>query len=180
MGVTVFGTVLALAVSLLTVGLGSSVEAGPVPTASPSAQPSPDDTGEAAQDPSEIEGAEMVSFDELAVGDCIPLMEYDEEETEVFELPVVPCDLPHTDEVYYMYDLPDGEYPGDDEIYELTWEGCRAQFEAFVGLSYEESELDIYPYSPTQGSWNRWKDRTVHCVVFSYEEVTGSLQGAAR
>jgi hypothetical protein len=177
MGVTVFGTVLALAVSLISLGLGSTVEADQA--ASPSARPSADSSQE-AQDPSEIEGAEMVSFDELAVGDCIPLVEYDEEETEVFEVPVVPCDLPHTDEVFYKYDLPEGDYPGDDEIYELAWEGCRAQFEGFVGLSYAESELDIYPYSPTQASWNRWNDRTVHCIVFSYDEVTGSLQGAAR
>ena len=180
MGVTVFGTVLALAVSLLTLGLGSTVEADPVPLSTPSEQPSTDDAGEGAQDPSEIEGAEMVSFDELAVGDCIPLVEYDDEATEIFEVPVVPCDQPHTDEVFYKYDLPDGEYPGDDAIYELAWEGCREQFEGFVGLSYEESELDIYPYSPTQASWSRWKDRTVHCIVFSYDEVTGSLQGAGR
>ncbi|WP_223628510.1 DUF2510 domain-containing protein [Microbacterium sp. EST19A] len=180
MGVTVFGTILALAVSLIAVGLDSSVEAGPGPVGSPSARPSTDDSAQGAEDPSEIEGAEMVSFDELAVGDCIPLVEYDEEETEVFEVPVVPCDLPHTDEVFYKYDLPDGEYPGDDAIYELAWEGCRDQFEGFVGLSYDASELDIYPYSPTQGSWNRWNDRTVHCIVFSYDEVTGSLQGAAR
>lgn len=180
MGVTVFGTILALAVSLVSLGLGSNVEAGPVPSATPSERPPTEDSAPTAEDPSEIEGAEMVPFADLVVGDCIPLVEYDEEDTEIFDLPVVPCDMPHTDEIFYIYDLPDGEYPGDDEIYDLAWEGCRAQFAGFVGLSYEDSELDMYPYTPTKGSWNRAQDRTVHCIVFNYEDVTGSLQGAAR
>lgn len=178
MAVTAFGTILALAVSLIAVGLDSTVEADPAPVASPSEQPT-DEPGDGAQDPSEIEGAEMVSFEDLAVGDCIPLVEYDDN-TEIFEVPVVPCDLPHTDEVFYKYDLPDGDYPGDDEISDIAAEECIAQFAGFVGLPYDQSELDVYNYTPTKASWNRANDRTVHCIVFSYDDVTGSLQGAAR
>jgi hypothetical protein len=91
----------------------------------------------------------------------------------------VPCDQPHTDEVYFTYQAEDGEFPGDDELLESAWDGCIAQFEAFVGVPYEESVLDIYSYQPTKTSWMRWSDRTVHCIVFSYDEVTGTLEDSA-
>jgi len=181
-GVTVIGAILAVAVSLVSLGFSSIVEAGGA-QATPSERPSADggtstdDDAADPADPSEIEGARMVSFDRLAVGDCIPLVEY---EDEIFEVPVVPCDRPHTDEVYFIYQFDDGEYPGDDVLYQAAEERCLAEFEGFVGMSYEQSELDFYSYWPTQMSWNRMDDRTVHCIVFSYDDVTGTLEGAAR
>jgi hypothetical protein len=182
-GVTVVGAILAFAVSLVSLGFSSIVEAGEV-QAAPSARPSADDgsstddgAADPAEDPTEIEGAEMVSFDELAVGDCLPLVEY---EDEIFEVPVVPCDRPHTDEVYFIDQLDDGEYPGDDALYQTAEERCLAEFEGFVGVPYAQSELDFYTYWPTQMSWNRLDDRTVHCIVFSYDDVTGTLEGAGR
>lgn len=177
--VAVIGAILAVAVSLVSLGIASPPEAdtpnGPSPSESgPSA---PRDEGDAGDDPAEIEGADMVSFDELAVGDCIPLFDYGDED-EIFELPVVPCDQPHTDEVYFIYQAEDGEFPGDDELLESAWDGCVAEFEEFVGISYEESELDIYSYQPTKASWKRFRDRTVHCIIFSYEDVTRTLRNA--
>lgn len=176
--VTAIGAILAVAVSLVTLGIGSIPEADDAPSApSPSDSGSPADDEDQGEDPAEIEGAEMVSFDELAVGDCIPLFDYGDED-EIFELPVVPCDQPHTDEVYFTYQAEDGEFPGDDELLESAWDGCVAEFENFVGISYEMSELDIYSYQPTKASWTRLRDRTVHCIIFSYEDVTGTLQNA--
>lgn len=179
--VSVIGAILAVAVSLVSLGLSPSPEADDVPNApsSPDSDSSArGEEGDHGEDPADIEGAEMVSFDELAVGDCIPLFDYGDED-EIFELPVVPCDQPHTDEVYFTYQAEDGEFPGDDELLESAWDGCIAQFEAFVGVPYEESVLDIYSYQPTKTSWMRWSDRTVHCIVFSYDEVTGTLEDSA-
>lgn len=180
-GVTVLGAVVAGSVALISLGIDSIVEADPVPTVTPGERPPSDDEGAAAEgeDPSAIEGAEMVPFAQLEVGDCLPLVEYDSDE-DIYELPVVPCDRPHTDEVFLIYDLDEGEFPGDDAVYDLAWDGCVAEFAAFVGTSYEESELDFYTYTPTKASWVRADDRTVHCILFSYEDVTGTLQGAGR
>ncbi|MFS0895576.1 septum formation family protein [Microbacterium sp. 179-I 3D3 NHS] len=180
LGVAAFGTVLALAVSLFTVGLRSVVEAADdatqptAPSAAPSRSPAPMPTDDPAP-----EGAEMVPFAELEVGDCLPLVEYESDE-DIYELPVLPCDVPHTDEVFFIYELDDGEFPGDEYLTDKTWEDCRAHFEAFVGVAYDDSELDFYSYQPTRSSWIRAGDRTVHCIVFSYDEVTGSLAGAGR
>lgn len=186
-GVTALGAVLAFVVSLVSLGIGSIVEAGtgsstPSPRPSADAGPTSEDDGsaETGDDPADIEGAEMVAFADLEVGDCIPFVEYDPESESIYEVPVVPCDRPHTDEVFFMYQMDDGEYPGDDAAYDLAWDSCYAQFEAFVGIPYEDSELDFYTYTPTKQSWARASDRTVHCIVFSYEDVTGTLEGAGR
>jgi len=170
MAVAAIGAILALAVSLL---LGAIPSAGDPGSLGTGARP----PAEAETDPSAIEGAEMVPFAELEVGDCMPLVEYGDVE-EISELPVVPCDQPHTDEVYDIFELEDGEFPGDDALEEAAWERCVAQFEAYVGIPYEESVLDAYQYWPTKASWIRAGDRTVQCVVFSYEDVTGTLRGA--
>lgn len=166
MAVAAVGAVLALAVSLV-LGVASSALR---------------DDGSAdaeGQDPSSIEGAEMTPFAELEVGDCLPLVDYGDED-EIYELPVVPCEQPHTDEVYLIFDLADGEFPGDDALARSAWDGCLAEFETFVGTSYEASELDFYTYQPTESSWIRADDRTVQCILFSYEDVTGTLEDARR
>lgn len=177
--VAVVGAVLAGAISLITFAATSIVDRATEPFATPSARPPADDaTPEPGDDPSAIEGAEMVPFGELEVGDCIPLVEYGAEE-EIYDLPVVPCEQPHTDEIYYIFQVDDdGEYPGDDPLNETAWDGCIAQFEAFVGVPYDSSALDVYTYQPTRTSWARADDRTVHCIVFSYDDVTGTLRDA--
>lgn len=63
---------------------------------------------------------------------------------------------------------------------------CREEFAAFIGLSYEESELDIYYLYPQADSWENG-DREVICAVYTPDpdtgrvtRTTGSLAGAAR
>ncbi len=180
LGVAVLGAVLAVAVSLISLGFDRAQDADDDPVVVPSEQPSSDDdqAAEESPDPADIEGAELIPVSDLEVGDCLPLVEDWEEE--VSEVPVVPCDQPHTDEVYLVTELPDGDFPGDEDIQSQADDLCITEFEAFVGKSYEESALDYYWYVPTKGSWNRWDDRKIQCVVFSYEEVTGTLAGSAR
>lgn len=114
----------------------------------------------------------------IAIGDCFN----DEEDasSEVNSLPTVPCDEPHDNEIFAEYTFPDGDYPGDDAVSETANTECIAQFEAFVGIPYEESALDVFPITPTEGSWNDQDDRLVSCGIWdSTKQVTGSLEGAA-
>jgi hypothetical protein len=168
MVVAVVGAFLALAVSLVVGMVSAAAEDRGLLSGSDERPPT---------DSSAIEGAEMVPFAELEVGDCIPLFDYGDEE-EISEVPVVPCDLPHTDEVYFIFDLEDGEFPGADVVEEAAWDRCLTEFERFVGVSYEDSALDFYPYWPTEGSWIGADDRTVQCVAVSYDDVTGTLRDA--
>lgn len=162
--VSVLGALLAFAVSLVLIATVS------VPA---------DDAAGAGEgtDPASIEGAEMVPFAELEIGDCLPFVDY-EDTGQIYELPVVPCDQPHTDEVYFIFDVDDEEFPGDDALGETAWDGCASQFDAYVGIAYEDSVLDFYTYQPTETSWARADDRTVQCILYSYEDVTGTLEGA--
>lgn len=113
----------------------------------------------------------------LQVGDCM------NEVTEelVSEVPVVPCDQPHDEEVFFDLSLEGDEYPGDDDVQTQADEACLAQFEPFVGLAYDTSTLDMYAYRPSQESWESLDDRVVSCVIYDPAgQVTGTLAGTAR
>ncbi len=112
----------------------------------------------------------------LRVGDC--LNEVTEEL--VSEVPVVPCDQPHDEEIYFDFTIDGEEYPGDDVIQTEADTRCDAEFDAFVGLAYETSTLDFYPYRPSEESWTQLDDRVVSCVIYDPAgQVTGTLAGAA-
>jgi hypothetical protein len=111
----------------------------------------------------------------LRVGDCLTMVQG----AEVDAVPVVPCGEPHSDEVFYDFQLDDGEFPGDEAIATAAQDGCLAEFEAFVGLAYESSTLDIGWYVPTADSWEHLDDRVVSCTIYDPAgDVTGSLAGA--
>ena len=59
-------------------------------------------------------------------------------------------------------------------------EFCLAEFEPFVGMSFEDSELDINYFTPTEDSWTRLGDREILCFILSATAVTGTLEGTAR
>ncbi|WP_295102817.1 DUF2510 domain-containing protein [uncultured Microbacterium sp.] len=174
--VAVLGGVVAIAMMLLTLGASGLSSIVPTSTSTPQATQStePDDTAEGSPGSA---GTETVTVNELEVGHCIPLIEWEEE---VYELPIVPCDAPHTDEVYFIFDVPEGEFPGDDELQTIAAEKCDVAFEEFVGIPYADSELDNYWFVPTESSWKRMNDRAVQCIVISYDEITGTLEGADR
>lgn len=110
----------------------------------------------------------------LSVGDCfddtqIPALEAGE------DIQLTDCGQPHDNEVYHAFVLPDGPYPGDEAVKDLAAEGCLAQFESYVGRSYQESALDIFPLWPTEPVWTAG-DRYVYCSVYdvNLNQLTGS------
>jgi hypothetical protein len=117
----------------------------------------------------------------LEVGDCFN----DPEGTELGaeginqlrEVPVVDCEEPHDNEVYASLEQDDSEYPGNEEIQGLAIDGCLAEFEGYVGVTIEESDLVAYPITPTAEAWEQG-NREVLCVLTSQEQKTGSAQGS--
>ncbi len=124
-----------------------------------------------------------VAADEISVGDCVndPEGVESEEGAEFTSIDAVPCDQPHDNEVYHQYELPEGDWPGDDAVFQSAGEGCQGEFEAFVGTPYDQSALDFAPIVPNQVAWDEG-DREVSCAVYDPEggKVTGTLKGAAR
>ena len=112
-----------------------------------------------------------------AVGECLDSSELGD--GEVSSLPTFPCENPHDLEVYEVANLPDGEFPGDDEVQDAAENLCVAAFEPYVGSPYAESELFINFLTPTQDTWESNDDREVICLLVS-EETTESLKGTAK
>lgn len=138
---------------------------------------------EAARDDSGAVASEG-SVDALSVklGDCFkePIAP-PEGINEVAEVVVVPCSSPHQGEVIAGFDLPDGDYPGDDAVGTAGNERCTSEFATLIGTPFEESALDVSTYQPTESSWEELDDREVLCVVRDPAgPTTGTLKGSAR
>ena len=124
-------------------------------------------------------GDDDTSVFDLGVGDC-----FNDEPgagDEVTEVPVVPCSEPHDNEIYYEYQMTDAVFPGDEAAVESGGFRCLDEFEGFVGADYLDSELDLFPITPTAGSWAEG-DRTVYCALYALDlsKLTGSMRGSGR
>jgi hypothetical protein len=114
----------------------------------------------------------------LEVGTCFD----DTDETEVSSVPEVDCSEPHDNEVFAVFDYTASDtFPGSSAMNDAAQELCIAEFEAYVGLSYQESALDVFPITPTEGSWDSG-DREIICALYNldFSKLTDSMQGAAR
>ena len=121
-----------------------------------------------------VEGADVFA---LVVGDCTGDIT---EGGVLTELDAVPCADPHGAEAYASIDMDDGDFPGDEAVQTQADDGCVAEFEAFVGLPYDDSELLSTYLTPTEESWAQG-DREILCFVYDDGgPTTGSLEGAER
>ncbi len=121
-----------------------------------------------------VDGGSLDAFD-MRVGDCFDdPSSYGEE---VHSLPGVPCADPHDNEVYAVFDVSLSSYPGEAEIGIMAQESCLERFEGFVGLDYESSTLDIFPFYPTSESWNQG-DREIVCAIYDMntEKLVGTVK----
>lgn len=120
---------------------------------------------------------------EIPVGACANADDiYSDESTEIDSVPLVDCAEPHDMESYASMEISDlgDDYPGGEAVGDIGWDFCIDEFEKFVGTSYWDSEMEIDFFSPTKEGWERIGDREILCWVYSFDEVTGTLQGAAR
>ena len=146
-------------------------------------------SGEAPRDEpgGEITAAADADAFEILKGDCIDLGAldgYDDhaegEEYEVESVPVVPCAEPHTGEVYAELVMEGDKFPGEKGMAKTFDDWCYAEFEKFVGTSYDESVYGYTGFYPTEDTWKLMDDRTLQCVISSEEPVEGTLKDAAQ
>jgi hypothetical protein len=120
--------------------------------------------------------AVYVALHNLEVGDC--LAEPPPEAGSA--VPTVPCSEPHSQEVFAAVTLPAGDSAGMDAVNTQTGEFCFAEFNDFVGLSYDESVLmfDIWIIETETSTEN---DTVVVCMVYDPAgDTTGTLAEANR
>jgi hypothetical protein len=117
---------------------------------------------------------DAVDVANLEVGDCLAESPPEDE----FSVPTVPCSEPHSQEVFVAVTLPAGDSPGMDEVNTQAEELCFAEFNGFVGLSYEESVLMLDIWIIETSTEN---DTLVVCMVYDPAgDTTGTLADANR
>jgi len=126
-----------------------------------------------------VDGGNVDAFT-IRLGDCFDNTGAlgSDEGGEVSSLPGVPCAEPHDNEVYAVFDVSFGEFPGDDQMADAAFEQCLDRFPGFVGIDYESSTLDITALYPSSQSWSMQDDREVVCAV--YDMNGGKLKGTAK
>ncbi|WP_183096070.1 septum formation family protein [Nocardioides stalactiti] len=93
---------------------------------------------------------------------------------------LLPCKEPHDLEVFKVFQLPEGDFPGQKAIDRATAR-CFPAFTEFVGVGYAQSELEIYFYFPTKRSWDLIGDRAISCLAgLPDKKVRGSLEDTER
>jgi ribosomal protein L40E len=128
-------------------------------------------------DTGEVTDAGDMSVFDLQVGDCFDV---ETDATEVESVRAIPCDEPHTYEMFWS-----GSYGGDVQPSEgeyMTWleDSCLAEFESYVGLAYADSIYYMGSLSPTEESWSNG-DRSYSCYLYNASEtpMSGSARGTA-
>lgn len=94
----------------------------------------------------------------------------------------VDCAKPHDNEVVGTARYsPDGSFPGAAALSAFSQTPCLEAFQAYVGIDFETSALDMILVTPTDLTWVKG-DRIVACVVSGTggERLTGSVRGTAR
>ncbi|WP_166351344.1 septum formation family protein [Phytoactinopolyspora limicola] len=121
---------------------------------------------------------ENASIFDITEGDC--LGEY-ADDGDVKVVDIIPCDQEHFQEVLLITQIDAEELPDQEEVRAQVIDECPPAFEEFVGLDFDESELDIHYLSPSSDSWEQQDDRDIVCTVYDPSGmVTGSFRGAER
>ncbi|WP_417511504.1 septum formation family protein [Microbacterium sp.] len=123
----------------------------------------------------------------LSVSDCIPAFD---SAGDITQIDVVPCADPHSDEVFFEFELTTDHLPAEEEMLTEIEAQCVPAFAEFVGTDYFESALALRWITPTEDTWTQANDRLVQCMIYEPDpkdttgmtalDVTGSFKGSAR
>jgi hypothetical protein len=90
----------------------------------------------------------------------------------------VPCDEPHKSEVFHFYDLDPAGFDDQKSLDRQAEKGCLTAYEAYVGVSFRRSTLDLIYYSPGVDQPGFAPDR-VTCLVTTRKGLTDTVLGGS-
>jgi putative regulator of septum formation len=130
-------------------------------------------------DGGDITKAGDLKISDLRVGDCFDVKDPAAEVIE--DVKAVPCTQEHEYEMYLISSMSSGSYPSDAAFSTFVENECLPAFATYVGLGYDESELDVFYVVPSSESWDDG-DRAVQCSIYHprIHRLTGSQKGSAR
>jgi len=115
---------------------------------------------------------------DLAVGDCF-LGNFGNA-VEVTTVRVVDCSESHNAEVYHVFDLGFGGTYEEDAVLFAADQGCFNEFEAYLGIKYEESAVYSRGFYPLLEGWNDGEREVICYMTIPDETLTSSLKGSGR
>ena len=117
------------------------------------------------------EGGDVLVHD-LEVGDCVNGLK----EAEVLvSVDAVACSEPHDAELYATVEVPDGPWPGVEELSLDAQQQCSDEMAENFQAAYEDEGVELFFLHPTSASW-REGDREIDCIALYTEPRTGSLE----
>lgn len=115
-----------------------------------------------------------VSATDLRVGDCVNDLK---DSNNLLSLPAVPCANPHEGEVFAVFDLPEGPYPGAASVDDQVNVSCSERLPSYSQGAFEDPAIGLFVSYPLEVNW-RLGDREVVCIATSLSgRTTGSLRG---
>lgn len=125
-------------------------------------------------DSGQITSGGSVSATALRPGDCVNNLK---NTTSLLSLPAVPCAQPHEGEVFAVFDLPAGPYPGVDAVSAKSTSECSARIAAYSPSAGTDGTFDLFLVYPRAQDWTRG-DREIACVASAATgTTTGSIKG---
>jgi hypothetical protein len=115
-----------------------------------------------------VRGERSIALGELREGDCV-------REISVMlgaYVDVVPCAEPHESEVFGVYELPAGQWPGDDAVKKTADAGCADRYLAYAGKDADLVATLTLP--PDESEWSG--RRQVTCMTYLSSPATGTIR----
>ncbi|MGO1583590.1 MAG: septum formation family protein [Actinomycetaceae bacterium] len=147
---------------------GPSIPGAPGSPSAPGSPGTPGDVPNGGPDPEVFDhGHGAPGIFTAAPGDCL---------VETDATVSVPCDHPHSAEVFYTFTVEGDEYPGDDGF---ETDLCLEMFGAYVGTTPEAGGYGLTWLVPSRSTWADAGDREVICLLTTEELATGSAYRSA-
>ena len=99
----------------------------------------------------------------LRTGDCLVNPQGDT----ITEVTRRDCSEPHDAEVIGTSTVTADELPDQASLDAQARQDCLAAFADYIGRSYEDSDLELRWWVPTQESWDQADDRSITCLALT-------------
>ena len=113
-----------------------------------------------------VRGERSIRLDDLRAGDCI----VDVDEQTGASVDVVPCSTAHDTEVFAVYELPTGAWPGTEPMRQTADAGCEKRFPAYSGRRPDPAKYVLFPAPPDEFDWP--DSRRVLCFAHHRDGTT--------
>jgi hypothetical protein len=125
-----------------------------------------------------IAGPDGVKYSELRPGDCL-----EQPGDRFVRAERVDCAEPHDLEVFALVTDPaprGARYPGPDILEREATVACLPQFQTYVGIPFEQSELRFTGYVPTERNWEEHNRLLVCTLSARTGRLTGTVKDSRR